>query len=214
MKHLYIDSRLRHIAVATTPKAPRQWLFSQGRPWLLLTPKRLARLAAMLGLADRRVDSLVRRIRRECPNPSLFCVPLGLPADPPNLPDQWPLAICPECDGVHVPHPLDAEKPCAECRQAARKREEALPSPGMRLDRERDASVRQWLRENDPSAFDNGVLSPNWRINRTRRLQRDWDDAVNRILLGRTYRRVAREIECSVGLLHRKVKEKMTWECN
>ncbi len=81
-------------------------------------------------------------------------------------------------------------------------------------ERKADEIFRERLRRKAPDAFDNGVLSPNWRINKHRRLERDWDAAVNRILLGGQYRTVAREFGCSVGALYRKVEEAKYWEWN
>lgn len=66
----------------------------------------------------------------------------------------------------------------------------------------------------DPKFFNGDTLSPNYKINMLRRLNRDWNGAVNKILMGMTYKDVAEEYDCSVGLLHQKVKECKFWENN
>jgi hypothetical protein len=215
MKHVYIDSRIRTLALTIRSGAtPKNWIFSQGRPWLLITPQRLRRLAAMLGLEDARVDGVVDRVRRECAAPSRYCEPLGLGAAGPDGDGQYPIAICPVCDGVHRPHPLDAALACGECRAGEELRRWNGPTPPMEKDVAMDAAAREVLLANFPDSFVNGELSPNWRFNYERRLERDWDAATNRILMGGTYRRVAREFSCSVGLLHKRVGERKHWESN
>lgn len=215
MKQVYFDSRLRSLVLAIRDRrAPKVWIFSQGWPWLILTPHRLERLARMLGLEDGRVEKLVDQVRRHCPDPHRYCRPLGLPAADPSPLAVHPIAICPQCDSVHRPHPLDAKMACAECRERVLARQQTSPSPGQLADLAADASARLNILRNDPGAFVDGMLSPNWRLNYARRLRRDWDAAVNRILIGHTYRRVARDFDCSVGALHRKVHEKAYWESN
>lgn len=212
-KDIYIDSRLEPLLLAARRK-PREWIFSLGRPWLLLTPRRLARLAGRLGLADNRVGGLIERVRRHSSAPEKFCRPIGLEAEAFRRAGDYPPAVCPECDGVHQPHPLDANQPCGECRERERRLRLRRPGPLEEGDREADRKARQVLREKEPALFNGEELSPNWRINFTRRLDRDWDAAVNRILTGGTYRAVAREFDCSVGLLHKKVRERNFWEDN
>lgn len=215
MKQVYIDSRLRSLVLAIREKRkPEVWIFSQGRPWLILTPGRLGRLARMLGLEDGRIEDLVNQIRRHCPDPSRYCRPLGLDIEDPSPVEPYPIAICPQCDRVHRPHPMDAGLACAECQDRERVRRRTALSFGELADLARDAAARMAILEKDPGAFMDGRLSPNWRLNYARRLKRDWDAAVNRILMGDNYRRVAREFECSIGLLHRKVREKAYWENN
>lgn len=215
MKHVYIDSRLDTLALAVRDGAlPKNWIFSQGRPWLLITPKRLRRLADMLGLEDARVDGVVNRVRRECASPSRYCGPLAIETVEPDSDGQYPLAVCPVCDGVHRPHPLDRALACAACRAREEMRRRTAPTPPMEEDIALDEMIRRLFRENFPDSFVDGELSPNWRFNYERRLERDWESAMNRILMGGTYRRVAREFSCSVGLLHRKVSERKHWESN
>lgn len=79
--------------------------------------------------------------------------------------------------------------------------------PKVEEDKKLDREARERILFMDPSAFDDGVLSPNWKINNSRRLDRDWDCAINSILIGQSYRDVSKQHNCSVGLLHRKVKE-------
>ncbi len=214
MKNVYIDSRLRSLAIAWRAERPKTWVFSQGRPWLLLTPARLARLAALLGLEDERIARLILQVRRHSPTPSSYCRPLGIVVEDPAPDGRYPFAICPVCDSVHHPHPLDAGLACPRCREQEEVRRRRQPTPGRLADALADSRVRDVIRANDPGAFDDGVLSPNWKLNRRRRLERDWDAAVNRILTGGRYRRVAREFDCSVGLLHKKVHECRAWENN
>ncbi len=213
MRNFYIDAKLDYISLPVSEKPPENRIFSQARPWLLLTPCRLERLALMLGLADPRVDALVRVVRRHAPDASEFCRRLGCPP-PPEVGEEYPIAICPICDSVHRPHPDDRELACPECRRRAEERQARQPSPKVLKDRAEDQAARRTIQENDPEAFRDGVLSPNWKINESRRLERDWDRAVNRIVMGGSYRKVAREFECSVGLLHRKVKENRPWDDN
>lgn len=213
MKHMYIDSRLDYLTLAAWMR-PRRWIFSQGRPWLLLTPDRLSRLAFRIGLEDHRIERLVDGVRRYAKHPDQYCRPLGLPAERYYEPGDYPPALCPVCDGIHQPHPLDVNQPCEKCVQAERSRIGGGPTPGMQRDVMEDEEARKTLGSKEPSLFCEGELSPNWRMNFSRRVERDWDAAINRILMGATYRAVAREFACSVGLLHKKVKERNFWEDN
>lgn len=212
MKHVYINSHLHPLTLAVTGRRPREWLFSRGEPWLLLTPPRLGRLGVRLGVDDERVSSLLALILRWHPQPEHYCRSLGLEECAQPSQEEYPLAICPYCDRLHYPHPADALLPCPKCRDEQERKDE--PGPGIMEDRRLDREMRQWMFENDPGAFDDGVLSPNWRINKMRRLKRDWHNAVNRILMGLPYRTVAEEYDCSVGLLHRKVHDHIRWQNN
>lgn len=205
MKHVYMDSRLQTLALPVREGIePGNWVFSQGRPWLLLTPRRLRRLAEIAGSGDSRVDDVLVRFHRETVRPG---------GD-----GKFPLAICPVCDSPHRPHPTDAVLACPACRAREEKRRLAAPTPPMEEDMRRDAEAREVFRKNFPGAFVDGELSPNWRYNYERRLERDWEAALGRILTGGTYRRVAREFGCSVGLLHKRVTERAPerkhWESN
>lgn len=215
LKQIYINSRLHPLPVATPARlpAPREWIFSQGDRWLLLTPPRLSRLAAMLGIEDARVGTLVHEVRRWHPHPENFCRMLGIEEVGQPARNCIPV-VCPGCDNVHYPHPEDALRPCPDC--AAKSAGEApIRTRARDAEKRRDKRARERLLRADPSVFDEtGALHPNWKINQTRRFRRDWDNAVNRILLGQSYRRVAREFECSVGLLHKKVEEAKHWEWN
>lgn len=213
MKHLYINSRLHPLLVALSLGVPRTWIFSLGEPWLFLTPGRLARLADRLSLADSRIGRLIRLVRRHAPDPRAYCRALGVKGGPQLTPDRYPLVLCASCGGVHYPHPEEALEACPDCREAAAARERKRADGAVR-DRQRDQAARRAMLRKDPYSFDQGVLSPHWRINHSRRVHRDWDAAVNRILMGGAYRQVAREFECSVGLLHRKVRERRHWENN
>lgn len=212
MRYLYINSRLHPLSLAVADRTPREWLFSRGEPWLLLTPPRLGSLARRLGLRDGRVSRLLELVHRWHPHPERFCRALGVEERVQLSPNEYPLAVCPYCERLHYPHPADAFRPCPKCVE-----EEARTSgihPGLVEERRRNQERRQWLLKNDPNAFDDSVLSPHWRINKKRRLERDWFNAVNRILTGAPYRAVAREFSCSVGLLHRKVKARKHWHDN
>lgn len=213
MKELYINSRLEPLLVAPRPKPPsRRWLFSAGEPWLLLTPGRLQALAIRLGLGDLRIRRLVGLVRRHSSCPERFCRRLGIAETRYLRPDEYPPVLCPGCDGLHYPHPEEAALPCPEC--AAKERRAASRRPGgVDRDRRRDFIARRRLRVMEPRSFDGDVLHPNYKLNRRRRVVRDWDAALNRILMGMSYRQVSREFDCSVGLLHRRVKERY-WENN
>lgn len=213
MRDIYINSRLDSLSVAAR-RRPRNRIFSLGNPWFLLTPRRLARLAFMFGLDDRRIERIITDVRRHSGNPRAYCLPLGMETEPYYDPEDYPPALCPVCDGVHQPHPLDVYQPCSECLEKKRIIERNSPGPLVKRDLELDEIARIFIREREPSMLCDGELSPNWRYNYPRRLVRDWDAAVNRILTGGTYRQVAREFDCSVGLLHRKVKERNFWEDN
>ena len=216
LKHIYMNSHLSPLLLAVSRSEPRTWIFSQGDRWLYLSPPRLARLAALLGLEDVRVERLIDLVRRHSPRPQAYCRPLGLAAEAQIAPEEYPIVLCPDCDGAHTPHPLDAALPCHACQEKMRRKEEQMPSDRVLRDRHRDRCARLRILGMDPGAFDGDNLSPNWRINHSRRLRRDWDNAVNRILMGGAYRWVAGEFDCSVGLLHRKVQESKGgyWENN
>lgn len=213
MKHLYVNSKL-HAMCLSARLEPRNWRFSRGEPWLLLTPRRLRRLAELVGLDDPRIQRIVDMTRRHAADPGRFCRSLGIDAPDPDDSGAHPPVICPRCDHVHYPHPVDADLPCADCLAHDRFLARRRPSPGVLADRTADRTARDVLRENDPGSFRNGKLSPNWRINESRRVERDWEDAVQRIAMGLGYRRVAEEFHCSVGLLHKKVMERRHWEDN
>lgn len=212
MKNLYVNSRLHPLLVADSLPA-REWIFSRGEVWLLLTPGRLRLIAAKLGAIDSRVHRLLALARRHAARPELFCRGMGVEDVGYVPPDQYPPALCPRCDGVHYPHPEDAGTVCSDCRETARRSERLRPGGGELRDRRQDRAARELLRRNEPRSFDGDVLAPNFRLNLNRRLERDWDKAINRILMGGAYRKVAREFNCSVGLLHRKVHERQ-WENN
>lgn len=214
MRHIYIDSCLHSLTLAGWYEA-KQWIFSQGRPWLLLTPRRLSRIAVRLGIGDRRVERLVNDVRRHSATPCKFYQALGMEeVEPYYAPGEYPPALCPVCDHVHNPHPLDAYQPCPPCRESGRADGLDKLSPVVARDREASRTAIETLRKNNPDSFCEGKLRPNWQYNFSRRLHRDWDAAVNRILMGGTYRTVAKEFNCSVGLLHKKVQEQKFWENN
>lgn len=214
MKNLYINSRLHPLLVAPYRRGrTRNWIFSLGEPWLLLTPSRLARLASRLGIDDRRVSRLVGLVKRHNRRPGDFCRRLGIGEARYYRAEEYPLELCPRCDGVFYPHPEDAGAVCESCRANELFADRWKPTTAMDMDRMADEAARQRLSKADPSAFYEGRLSPNYKLNLARRLDRDWDRAINRILMGGSYREVAREFDCSVGLLHRKVKERH-WENN
>lgn len=209
MKQVYVNSHLRPLPVAVSRPEPRQWIFTGGDKWLLLTPPRLLRIAILLGLEDGRVSGLLGAVRRWHPHPERFCRALGVEEASQVPPRDYPPAVCPECGNVHNPHPEEAAERCSEC--AARERPADTPRAA---EKRVDARVRARMLKDDPGAFEEGALNPFWRMNRHRRLERDWSGAVNRILLGRPYREVAREFNCSVGVLHKKVTEARSWEWN
>ncbi|MCC8190446.1 MAG: hypothetical protein LIP77_07405 [Planctomycetes bacterium] len=215
MKHCYINSRLKPLLLQAEPDVPaKNWLFSAGEPWLLLTPNRLGRLAERLGTDDRRIRRLLGNIRRHGVAPEEFCRRLGLEESGQIPEDEYPLVTCPACNGLHSPHPEESRRVCPECRRREAAIRSRLPAGGEVRDRRHDAMARNRLREILPGDFDGDHLSPNYRINQSRRLARNWDQAINRILMGNSYRKVASEFHCSVGLLHRKVQEVKHWQNN
>ncbi len=212
MKNLYINSRLEPLLLAIAQPV-RDWIFSRGEPWLFLTPGRLAGLAGRLGRDDGRVRRLIWLVRRHSGAPEAFCRRLGLAEARYLRPDEYPPAFCPRCDGLHHPHPEDIGQVCPDCREWERSALRRRPGGGAMRDRRLDRQARETLRRFQPGEFDGERLSPNYKLNRHRRLERDWDRAANLILMGFAYRAVAKEFDCSVGLLHRKVKERY-WERN
>lgn len=171
-------------------------------------------LASRLGLEDIRVGRLLRMIRRHSPSPAAYCLPLGVESEPQLAPDDYPPALCPQCDGVHNPHPEDVDRVCPDCVERERLADRGRPSALTLMDRSLDRAARGNLMEHQPRCFDDGILSPNWQSNHHRRVHRDWESAVNRILMGWAYREVAKDFDCSVGLLHKKVMEARHWENN
>jgi hypothetical protein len=115
---------------------------------------------------------------------------------------------------VHYPHPFDAAIPCPRCREKEEKRLGAEPTPNQLRDSRADGIARAGHYRDNPWSFRNGELSPNWRLNESRRLERDWDEAARRVAMGAQYRQLARELHCSVGLVHRRVAERRHWENN
>ena len=212
MRNLYINSRLHPLLIAPFPPV-RIRIFSRGEPWLLLTPRRLEALATRLGLGDARVGRLVGLVRRHLEHPEWYCRRLGIGETRHYRPEEYPPALCPRCDGLHYPHPEEAAAVCAGCREAMERERRSAPGGGTLVDRRRDKAARRRLLAKDPGSFDGEVLSPNYKYNRARRLERDWDQATNRILMGLSYRQVAKEFNCSLGLLHKRVKERH-WENN
>lgn len=214
MKTLYVNSRL-HPLLLGKPEIgkSREWIFSLGEPWLLLTPQRLQNLAMRLGLGDGRIHRLIGLVRRHAEQPETYCRRLGIRESLHFAPAEYPFALCPRCDGVHYPHPEDTNKVCQDCRNKEHDEERLHPGGGAILDRRLDKLARRALRRNEPRSFNSAGLSPNHRINQRRRVERDWEKAAHCIMLGLTYRRVSKEFDCSVGLLHRKVHER-PWENN
>lgn len=169
MKRIYINSRLQHIVINSDTLPEREWLWSQGQPWLLLNADRLNRLMDRLGEDDSRIkrlfDALVKEVIDDEDKDELIYGEDGI---------EWP-------EDVEITVLVLVEK-------------------DRRLDRE----ARDWLREEFPEDFDpKGNLNPFWRMNRDPRFDNDeWEDAVNRIILGQKYRNVAEAFGCSVGHLH------------
>lgn len=213
-KNLYVNSRLHPLLVGPLSSGVRRdWIFSLGEPWLLVTPDRLAGIAGRVGKGDGRVHRLLGLVRRHCGDPEVYCRRLGVAATRRLEPEDYPLVLCPRCDGAHFPHPEDAGAVCAECREAERIAQRGRPGGGEILDRRLDRAARRLLYDRHPDSFHDGALCPNYRYNLRRRVHRDWDRAANRIFMGHPYRQVAREFDCSVGLLHSRVKERH-WERN
>ncbi|MCD8139661.1 MAG: hypothetical protein LUE17_07775 [Planctomycetaceae bacterium] len=213
-KLLYINARL-HVICVSSRLEHRDWRFSLGEPYLLLTPRRLRRLRRIVGRRDPRIQKILDIAIRMVDDPAEYCKALGrrLPRHMrPGAPRQ--AVLCPRCDHIHYPHPLDAGLPCPDCEAAMRRREASTPSPVTVADRQADRRAREYIRENNPEAFLDGRLAPNWKYHVMRRLERDWEEACRRISMGLGYRQVAEEFACSVGLLHKKVREQKYWESN
>lgn len=213
MKHLYVNSRI-HAICLPHHLLPVDWRWSQGMPWLLLTPVRMGRLAGRLGLGDPRVERLVRLIRLYAARPLEFCRPLGLEAESGDGGGEYPPVVCPRCDSVHNPHPVDASFPCRDCVEKEREAECLAPTPRALADKAADVAARAFIAIASPELHRGGELAPYCKDNASRRLDRDWDAAVGRIRMGMSYRRVAREFDCSVGVLHKRVMERKYWENN
>ncbi|MCD7896347.1 MAG: hypothetical protein LUG50_06685 [Planctomycetaceae bacterium] len=79
--------------------------------------------------------------------------------------------------------------------------------PLVEEDRRLDQEARRRLAEKHPDDFVNGELCPNNRFNLHLRIDREWDKAVNRVFMGQSYRKVARDFNCAIGTLHKRVKE-------
>jgi|GEM_PF-4305909 hypothetical protein len=214
MKHIYIDSRVTPLLLdAAVFIKPRTQIFSQGKPWLLLTPSRFEQLIDRLGTRDNRIGLLMRVIRRHARDPARFCRSAHAETPERRALGEYPPVLCPGCDGVHSPHPEDAGEVCDSCRELLRKTRQAAFAGGRTRDKRMNILARERLFELEPSLFRDGCLMPNHQFNAARRLARDWDAAVNQILHGRPYKQVAAEYDCSVGLLHKVVKERY-WESN
>ncbi len=203
-KRIYIDGKLDYLLISTD-YPERTWMFSQGKRWLRLTPGRLWRLIALLGKSDARMQQLTETVHRFETNPERYLLPLGITADQFG---EHPYVVCPVCDTVHQPHVLDADKPCPACSV------EPIPvlTPGMEQDLRLDAEARERLLRNHPQLFYMHSLPPNRKFNPHRRLQRDWQAAAMRIRMGASYRTVAKEFNCSLGLIHKRVRELLTFQ--
>lgn len=213
MKILYINSRLHPLLIAPRPRHKnRTWLWTRGEPWLLLTPGRLERLAVRLGLTDDRVDSLFGLVRRHSPCPELYCRRLGVPEVGHVPPEAYPKTFCPRCNGILAAHPEDTGALCPYCAREKERSDNAVAG-GRQADIREDHGARLRVLSKDSFALTEQVLGPNPKYNQHRVVERDWNQAVQRILRGATYRGLAREMRCSVGLLHKKVMERR-WECN
>ncbi len=214
MKNIYINTKLAPLLIDTNVFTRlRGWIFSQGMAWLLLTPRRLQRLAERLGLEDDRISLLVRLARRYSCSPERYCRALGIEETRYYEPEDYPFALCPCCDNVYYPHPEDTSELCEDCQREVEADARRRQTPLRKRERRGDKLARQRLWNADPSQFHQGELSPNYKLNLHRRVYRDWDAAMSQILLGRTYKQVAREFDCSVGLLHKRVQERY-WENN
>lgn len=214
MKILYINSHLHPMLVAPRPhrRRNRTWLWSGGEPWLLLTPDRLGRLASRLGLADRRVDRLLSLVRRHSPSPELYCRRLGVPETRYVPPEAYPAAFCPRCNGIVAAHPEDANALCPYCAREKERGDRSVAG-GRQFDIKEDRKARLRVLSKDSFALTEQSLGPNPNYNRHRVVERDWSMAAQRILCGTSYKKLARELKCSVGLLHKRVKEQR-WELN
>ncbi|MCC8180460.1 MAG: hypothetical protein LIP23_06075 [Planctomycetes bacterium] len=214
MKNIYINSRLHPLQLAYDPcVAAKTWIWSAGERWLLLTPPRLNRLAKRLGLDDARVEKSFSLIKRNHPYPELYCRALGVEEVRYISPKNYPDMFCPRCHGMHKAHPEDVGALCAYCRGEKRRDEEKTPGTAKKTDTRTNRRARLRVLAHDSLALDAKTLCPNPRYNRHRQVVRDWNMATQRILNGETYRDVSRDLKCSVGLLHKKVKQR-SWMNN
>ena len=214
MKNLYVNRYLHPLLIAKNRRrrAP-QWVFSLGEPWLLLTPGRLGSLAARLGLSDPRVDKLLLLVRRHSYCPEKFCRRLGIEEVRYWRPEDYPSTLCARCDGVFHQHPEEKEQTCPECLKKAARENNGKPTRAQLKDIMEDRAARQRLVDIHAAALSETSINPYCNMNAHRRIERNWDLALSRVLHGIGYWEVSREFGCSVGLVYKRVKERF-WESN
>lgn len=212
MKHIYINSRLHPLMIAVKRGRPaRQWIFSQGERWLLLTPGRFARLAMRLGRVDRRIDRIMLLVRRHSPHPEEFCRGVGLEEVRYINPRDYPAVKCPSCGMLHFPHPEDARRTCGEC--TARDLVDSLRSPSRleRRDRLLHQVARQRILDKSAVAFRPTTINPCLINVQSRRLDKRIARAAKQMVgRGQTYRETSKKLGCSLGV----VSKVNTWEMN
>ena len=206
MKDVYINSRLHSLLLRCGVLWPRRtWIFSQGEPWLFLSPKRLHKLMMHLGSGDKRVMRLLRLVKRYAPESEDYLRLLGLP----RVYDEA-AGFCSEC-GALLPDDAAAAMDflCPSCLQN-RKYREGVPTPVQLDDQAADREKRDWILEHDPAALDPSRFAP---FPRRRVVNRDWREAARMIGKGMTYRQVSSRLDTTLSLVHRRVKE-CYWEDN
>ncbi len=207
MKDIYVNSRLHSLLLRCGILWPRRtWIYSQGEPWLFLSPKRLHKLVMHLGSGDKRVTRLLRLVKRYVPESEDYLRLLGLP----RVYDATE-GFCSECDAL-LPDDATAtpsDSLCPSCFQSRKYREGAF-TPVQLEDRAVDREKRNWILEHDPESLDPRRLAP---LPRRRVVNRDWREAARLIGKGMTYRQVASRLDSTLSLVHRRVKE-CYWEDN
>lgn len=207
MKDIYVNSRLHSLLLRCGVLWPRRtWIFSQGEPWLFLSPKRLHKLAMHLGRDDKRVTRLLRLVRRYVPESEDYLRLLGLP----RVYDETE-GFCAEC-GALLPDAAalaPADSLCPSCLQDREYGEGAF-TPVQLEDQAADRTKRDWILKHDPAALDPRQLAP---LPRRRVVTRDWREAARLIGKGMTYRQVSSRLDSTLSLVHRRVKE-CYWEDN
>ena len=212
MKNLYVNSRLKPLLIsARRATLPPEWIFSLGEPWLHLTPGRLVRVTMRLGLVDPRISHIIKLLRRHSPTPELYCRKLGIAESFHVSPKEYPLTLCPRCDGVQHVHPLEENPVCCTCREQERLAEAARQPDGQVRDLFADRIARVRLLSHSALALHEESIHPpivhGIPLRKEKEARKTARTSIN---LGVPYRVISGAVGCSIGWLS-KVKH---WELN